>query len=73
MDFISDKELKDASKICNTEKAMAVSRLILQLDLKLRNVEKILDMLNLFYCYHRACVEKGIHPNTKTGKLDSGA
>lgn len=71
LDLISDKELKNASKTCNTERAMAISSLILQLDLKLRNVEKILDMVDLFYCYHWACVDKRINPNTKIGKLNS--
>ena len=37
---------------------------------RLRNVEKILDMLDLFYCYHWACVEKQIRPETETGKLN---
>lgn len=70
LDLISDKELKDASKVCNTERAMAVSQLIPELDLKLRNIEKILDMLDLFYCYHWACVEKRINPDTKIGRLN---
>lgn len=70
LDLISDKELKNASKLCNTERAAAISPLILELDLKLRNVEKILDMVDLFYCYHWACVEKRIHPDTKIGKLN---
>lgn len=71
LDLITDKECKDASKVCNAERAMAISGLIPELDLKLRSVEKILDMLDLFYCYHWACVEKQIKPETKTGKLNS--
>ena len=27
-------------------------------------------MLDLFYCYHWACVEKQIRPETKIGKLN---
>lgn len=37
---------------------------------KLRSVEEILDMLDLYYCYHWACVDKRINPQTATGQLD---
>lgn len=74
LDLITDKELMDASNICNTERAMAISGMISELfynkPCKLRNTEKILDMLDLFYCYHWACVEKQIKPETEIGKLN---
>lgn len=74
LDFITNKELMDASKICNTERAIAICGMISKLfynePSKLRNTEKILDMLDLFYCYHWACVEKQIKPETEIGKLN---
>ena len=70
LDLISDKELKNVSKTCNTERAMAISQVIPQQISKLRNVEKILDMLDLFYCYHWACDEKRLRPATPIGNLN---
>lgn len=70
MDLISDKELVNVSKICNTERAMAISALIPPLSGYIRNVEKILDKLDLFYCYHWACVENSLRPETKIGNLN---
>lgn len=69
LDLISGKELKSADNVCDTEKAMMTSAYV-PLVSRLRNVEKILDMLDLFYCYHWACVEKQIRPETKIGKLN---
>lgn len=37
----------------------------------LRDIEEILDMLDLHYRYHWACVEKSINPETSIGKLNS--
>ena len=38
---------------------------------KLRNIEEILDMLDLYYQYHWAVTEKRINPNTYIGDLNS--
>ncbi len=35
-----------------------------------KNIEEILDMLDLYYRYHWACVEKRINPNTSIGRLN---
>lgn len=70
LDLITDKELVNAAKICNTERAMAISMLLVTVTARLRNVEKILDKLDLFYCYHWACVEQSLRPETKIGKLN---
>ena len=70
LDLISDREFADASKICNTVRAIAIARLINDIASRLRNTEKILDMTDLFYCYHWACEEKRIRPETLTGKLN---
>ena len=69
LDLITDKELANAENICDTEKAMMLSASGLPSS-RLRNVEKILDMLDLFYCYHWACVEKQLRPETAIGKLN---
>lgn len=39
---------------------------------KMRDVEDILDMLDLYYRYHWACVEKSIRPDTNIGQLNPG-
>lgn len=37
---------------------------------QLRNIEEVLDMLDLYYRYHWACVEKQIQPDTLIGDLN---
>lgn len=49
---------------------MIVSEIIADSAIKLKSAEKILDMLDLFYCYHWACVEKRIRPATQIGDLN---
>lgn len=49
---------------------MAISALIPSLSGYIRSVEKILDKLDLFYCYHWACVENSLRPETKIGNLN---
>lgn len=71
LDLIGDREFADASNICNTVRAMAIAGMINDTASGLRNTEKILDMTDLFYCYHWACEEKRIRPETSTGKLNS--
>ena len=71
MDLTSDREFADASNICNTVRAVSIAGMINNIAAGLRNIEKILDMTDLFYCYHWACEEKRIRPETSTGKLNS--
>jgi hypothetical protein len=73
LDMITDKELRDASKTCNVERAVALLPYIRGKlgSEKLRSAEKILDMADLFYRYHWACEEKRLHPDTPVGKLKS--
>lgn len=71
LDLITDKELIDASKLCNTERAMAISGMINGItSLRLRNIDKILEKVYLFYCYQWALDEKKNNPNIKTGNLN---
>lgn len=61
--------------VCDAEKAV---RLIsschdyteFKQKVQLQNTEIILDMLDLYYRYHWACVEKRIHPETAIGELN---
>lgn len=71
--FIDD--IKDASNICDCKIACTIvgdcnSYEEFKSKCKLRNVEEILDMLDLYYRYHWACVEKRINPETKIGNLN---
>ena len=70
LDLITDKELSDASKICNGERAIALMNIVAYPEGHLRDTDKLLDMLDLFYCYHWACVNKRIDPNSKIGNLN---
>lgn len=69
-------DISDASAICDCNLAV---QLVLECknyeEFKekcfLRSPDKILDLLDLYYRYHWAIVEKQIHPETKTGNLDA--
>lgn len=63
------------NEICDCEKAIKLVSEAKSFDefktkCKLRDVEEILDMLDLHYRYHWACVEKRINPNTPIGELN---
>lgn len=69
-------DIKDASEICNFMKAITLvgdchDYEEFKRKCKLRNVEEILDMLDLYYRYHWACEEKRINPDTSIGNLNS--
>lgn len=75
--LINDDEIKIPNDVCNCEKAVALVSSCKSFEefknkTKIRNIEEILDMLDLYYRYHWACVEKRINPNTNIGFLDSG-
>jgi len=69
------ENIEDASEICDCEKAIRTVA-----DCKgfeefknkcnLRDVEEILDMLDLYYRYDWACTEKRINPRTPIGTLN---
>lgn len=68
-------DIKDSSDICDCEKAITTVSNCKNYDefknkCKLRNTEKILDMLDLYFRYHWACVEKRINPSTNIGNLN---
>lgn len=63
------------SNICDCEKAIKLVGDNKNFDefkskCKLRDVNEILDMLDLYYRYHWACEEKRINPNTDIGNLN---
>lgn len=37
---------------------------------RLRSIDEILDMTDLYFRYHWACVEKRLKPETQTGNLN---
>lgn len=70
-------DIEQANQICDCEKAVKLVSSCQTYDefkdkCKLRDIEKILDMLDLYYRYHWACVEKRIRPEVPIGNLDSG-
>ena len=70
LELLVDRELGNATRRCDVKAAMFSSSLINDPSTKLRSVDRILSMLDLYYCYHWACVEKQIRPETPVGKLN---
>ena len=72
--LINDDEMTP-NKICDCNKAINVVASCKSYDefknkTKLRDIEEILDMVDLFYRYDWACVDKKINPSTNIGFLD---
>lgn len=70
------KDIRDGGKLCDCNKAIDFVQNASSFDdfkskCKRRDVEEILNMLDLYYRYHWATVEKRINPETKIGNLDS--
>lgn len=69
------KDIEYPYDICDCEKAIAM---VIRCDsfedfkskCKLRDIEEILDMLDLYFRYHWATTEKMIHPEAPIGKLN---
>ena len=60
--------------VCDSEKVVTLIAPCASIDefkskIKMRDIEEILDMLDLFYRYHWAVVDKNINPNTNIGQL----
>lgn len=73
--LIEDDEIKIPSDVCNCKKAITLVGDCKNFEefkskTKIRNIEEILDMLDLYYRYHWACVEKRVNPDTNIGVLD---
>lgn len=69
-------DITTANDICDCEKAITIVGSCYSYDefkrkCRLRDIEEILDMLDLYYRYHWACVEKQINPDTNIGNLNS--
>lgn len=68
-------DISDGGNICDCGQAI---RLVNESDsykdfkdkCKLRNIEEILDMLDLYFRYHWACVEKRLRPETPIAGLN---
>ncbi len=63
------------TKLCDCQKAINIITSCKNYEdfknkTKIKNIEKILDMIDLFYRYDWACVEKRINPETNIGYLN---
>lgn len=68
-------DIKEPTDICDCQKAIRIVGECNNYEefknkCKIRDIEEILDMLDLYYRYHWACVEKRIRPETNIGKLN---
>lgn len=68
-------DMKLPVDVCDCEKALKLVISCKNFDefknrCKLRNIEDILDMFDLYYRYHWACVENSIDPDTNIGRLN---
>lgn len=74
--LIEDDEIKIPSAVCNYKKAITLVGDCKNFEefkskTKIRNIEEILDMLDLYYRYDWACDEKRFNkPDTNIGVLD---
>lgn len=71
-----DDDISNAGSICDCQKAIYIVSKSKNLEdfkskCKMRNIEEILDMLDLYYRYHWATTEKRINPDTPIGNLNS--
>lgn len=70
------EDISDASVICDCELAISLVNDCETYDefknkCKIRNIEEILDMLDIYYNYDWACTDKRINPGTKIGSLNT--
>lgn len=68
-------DISDSSDICDCEKAIQLvcdyhSMKSFKKQCSLRNIEEILDMVDLYYRYHWAVTEKRLHPETPIANLN---
>ena len=73
--LLKDKDMEKPYKTCDGKKAIELvvycqSKNEFKQKCKLRDIEEILDMLDLYYRYHWACVDKSINHDTRIGKLN---
>ena len=73
--LIDDNDIKIPSEVCDCNKAIDTVASCRDYDefkakVKIRNIEDILDMLDLYYRYHWACVDKSINPKTNIENLN---
>ncbi len=67
-------DISDAGEVCDSDVCIQIFQESDSYDsfkakCKLRNVEEILDMFDLYFRYNWAVVEKRIHPDTSIGNL----
>lgn len=69
-------DIKMSDNICDCEKAIALlsekaDYNEFKKSCRLRSIDEILDMTDLYFRYHWACVEKRLKPETQTGNLNT--
>lgn len=73
--LIDSDEIKVPDSICDCQKAIDFVSSCQSFEefkgkTQVRNIEEILDMLDLYYRYHWACVDKTVNPETNIGALN---
>ena len=70
--YKADKYEYDVSQICSGDAVIFDMKLIADGTNSSPNLkkEKVMNMLDLFYCYNWACVEKQLHPETPIGNVN---
>lgn len=73
--LIDSSEFKIPDAVCDCIKAVSLVSTCESFDefknkVRIRTKEEILSMLDLYYRYHWACVQKRINPKTNIGKLN---
>lgn len=69
------EDISDATDVCDCDYAIQLfnnsnSYEEFKGKCKLRDINEILDMLDLYYRYHWVCVEKRVKPETEIGELN---
>ena len=73
--LIKDKDMEKPYDMCDGKKAIELiiyckDKNDFKQKCQLRDIEEILDMLDLYYRYHWACVDFSINQKTRIGKLN---
>lgn len=73
--LLEDEEIKIPDNVCHCKKAIDIVLNCNSYDefknkTKIRDIEEILDMLDIYYRYHWACVNLSFNPNTNIGSLN---
>lgn len=73
--LLENKDIEKPYDLCDGKKATELvvyckNKNEFKQKCKLRDIEEILDMVDLYYRYHWACVDVTLNPKTRIGKLN---